>query len=148
LLFFVWFILDLKRSDEASEALTSYGVFPYFLALAALPSAVYGVVAIYFYPIQMVFEGFSWLGIASMLWIWVYAAQGFWLLKNRPPHIAALRVAALFLLVSFIIQYQTETLGYMNISSLPNSSWLIEVLGAVAITWLILSSHNSPSHKQ
>ena len=147
LLWLTWFILDRKRSNDGENDLTSRGVIPYLIAFAALPSAVYGVVAIYFYPIQMIFNGFNWLGVASIAWIAVYSVQGWWLLKHKRPHRAALRVAGIFLLASLLIQLTTKTMGYLNISAIPYSVWLIEMLGAIIITWLIVSAYTKELEK-
>jgi len=141
LLWLVWFTLDRQRSTEAREALLTKGVFPYLLALAALPSAVYGVVAVYFYPIQMIFNGFNWLGVLSIAWIWVYSAQGWWLLKHFTPHLNALRFSAVFLTVSLLVQLFTQTFAYLDIASIPQSVWVIEIIGAIFITKLIVSEY-------
>lgn len=54
----------------------------FLLSLAAIPSAIYGLVALIFYPIAMVFQGFSWNAVGQIFWVMVYALQGFWLISK------------------------------------------------------------------
>ena len=110
------------------QTLRSNQVNPYLLAFAALPSAIYLVGALIFYPTVMTKTGFDWSACGQIFWVAFYGLQGFYLLTRHHIKRSAILLAALFLIVSFAIQGTTQTEGYLDFSALSSKLVLSEYL--------------------
>jgi hypothetical protein len=112
---------------------------PLYFYAGVLPSLVYGVLALGYYPLSMLAEGFSWNGLLQIPWVLVYALQAWVLLRAYPINQGYLP-ACLFLLVSWLVQLRTGTYGYLGLGQLPPSSQGLLFLLAL-ITLLSTISH-------
>ena len=116
LLAVVWF--QIRRNGKPNS---------YLLAFAVIPSAVFGVLSIIFYPSLMIARGFAWNDIGQIFWVLFYSIQGWYLvLKNKISLLPALLVL-LYLIIKFSLDYKFLTFGYLEAESL-NSTVLLIVL--------------------
>lgn len=111
----------------------------YLFTFAATPSTIYFIGALIFYPTKMFFTGFNWLDLGQIFWVAVYGLQGFYLLSKYPTKKSAQILATSFLLLSFIIQYQTKTFRYLDFDNVPLLILLFEYV-VLGITLLCLNS--------
>jgi|GEM_PF-2447288 len=112
---------------------------------AVIPSAMYGVLALIFYPMVMVATQFSWTNLLAEIWVWLYASQSWYLLKKYPPvKLFPIIVASIFILAAFLFQLQTNSYGYLALAvlSLPAKIALLTlaVLTIVGINVALLLS--------
>lgn len=91
----------------------------YLLAFAALPSAVFGILALIYYPAQLYYTKFNWNDFGQIFWVLFYSAQGWWLLLREKILTKALVLAGIYLLVKFTIDIKYQTFGYLEIANLP-----------------------------
>lgn len=118
---------------------------PFLLAFAALPSLIYGIGALIFYPTIMYFNGFDWLGFGQIFWVLFYSLQGAYLLfewsgtKSRTHHgkFVPIILVLIFIIVSILIQFFTKTFGYLAFDLVPANILLIEMMVLITINILI-----------
>jgi hypothetical protein len=75
--------------------------------------------------------------IGNIFWVWLYAAQAWWIMKIMTPHKPAVIIASLFLVLSFIIQYATLSFGYLDYAALSPQTRIVLLcagFGCIAIT--------------
>ena len=113
-------------------------------AIAVLSAATYGLAALAYYPLHMYATFYNWLDTGNIFWVWLYATQGWWLIRKLPrPHPLALTIATGFILCAFTIQFRTLSFGYLDYASLSNPERIGLLLVGYAcclvslITWLI-----------
>lgn len=108
--------------------------------LAILPSAVYGLLATFFYPLVMWHSGFDWLAALQIPWVWAYSAQAWYLLQKLSAPFCSSRwpwLASLYLTLSLGVQAVTDSFGYIGLDVLPNG-WVAALTGfGLTLTWLI-----------
>ena len=127
LLAFVWLqILINKKADD------------FLLALAAIPSTIYLIGAIIYYPTWMVVNGFEILHFLQIFWVALYGVQGIYLLIKYPIARFWAGVATVYLLVSFLIQYLTDTYNYLDIVQIGPTVRVVEYI-VLAVISIILS---------
>lgn len=103
-------------------------------ALAALPSAVYGLVSLVYYPLYLTYWGFDWV-VASRSPGFFYAAQGWWLLRRYPLKRGML-TALLWLLGSWFVHWRFSSFGFFDWTFLDAPSYNLFFAGAAAISLL------------
>jgi len=128
LLAVVWF--QIRRNGKPNR---------YLLAFATIPSAVFGILALIFYPSLMVARGFAWNDLGQIFWVLFYSAQGWYLVfKNKISLLPALLVL-LYLFVKFILDYKFLTFGYLEAESLSRQSLLmISIVALIAPVFIII----------
>jgi len=143
--FYFWPFIVICPVFPALLALTWWQIFrnnkpnDYLLAFATLPSAIYLLGALIFYPTLMVINGFNWLDFGQIFWAAVYGLQGFYLMRKYTLKKSPVILVTTFLLISFFIQYLTKTYGYLDFSSI-NSQLLLAlyfVLSAISLIFAI-----------
>jgi len=87
----------------------------FLLAFASIPSFVYGVVAIIYYPFLMLNEGFNWYGIGQILWVLFYSAQGLYLIIKYKINTIAISLVGLYLLMKLTLEYRNLSFGYLDL---------------------------------
>ncbi len=110
----------------------------YLLAFASLPSVIYFIGALIFYPTLMVINGFDWSDFGQIFWVAVYGLQGIYLLTNYSIKKSPILLVTIFLLTSFVIQYFTKTYDYLNFANVSAST----LLGGYLVLALILILKN------
>jgi len=120
-----WQIYKKKKPDN------------YLLAFAIIPSIIYFIGALIFYPILMFQNGFNWLNFGQIFWVAIYGLQGICLLKKYPIKKSSIFLVTIFLLLSFVIQYFTKTYGYLDFSSLPSLILLGEYIILIIVSIFI-----------
>ena len=116
-------------------------VNPYLLAFAAIPSAVFGILTLAYYPAKMVFQGFNGNDFGQIFWVLFYSVQGWWLVKNERLALIPILAVTAFLTTAFVIDYKFKTFGYLNFTLFPNSYITFLFILAVAVTYLLLAFH-------
>lgn len=91
----------------------------FLLAFAVVPSIVFGVLAILFYPIAMIYQGFSWNGLGQIFWVLVYAGQAFWLFTKYKINKLPFILASIFVALVLIFELITKSFGYFDFSNIP-----------------------------
>ncbi len=102
--------------------LSSRTEHPWLRAFATIPPTVYGGLALCFYPLSMASGGFSWNDTGQIFWVLTYAVQAAFFLPTRVS--VATAAASLFMVVSLIILYVTNSYGYLAIADLSSSQKL------------------------
>lgn len=100
----------------------------FLLAFAVVPSIVFGILALFFYPVAMVYQGFSWNAVGQIFWVWFYAGQGVWLFSKIKLKKIPLLTAGLFTSFLLIFEFFSKSYGYFNFDNIPFSV-LLAVLG-------------------
>jgi len=121
LLFWVWRALYKGREPN-----------PYLLAFAAIASAVFGPLALFFYPAVMTKIGFDWRSLGQIFWVLFYSLQGWYLLFKKRILLAPAAAAAGYLLIKFYLDYRFGTFGYLGVEDLPGG--VLFYLFALAVT--------------
>jgi len=101
----------------------------FLLAFSVIPSIVFGVLAVLFYPLAMFYQGFSWNALGQIFWVWFYAAQGVWLFTNYRISKVAFLGTSTFLIIVLIFQLVSDSYNYLDFSRIP----LIAMLGLIVI---------------
>ncbi len=76
----------------------------YTAAFAGLPSIMYFILALIYYPLWMLKHGFNWLAFGQIFWVAFYGLQGFYILIKQKSTFLALVLAIIFVLMSLIFQ--------------------------------------------
>lgn len=119
-------------------ALSWWLMSPYLVAVTALASIVWGLLALAFYPLTMLADGWSWNAIGQIVWVWVYAAQGWWMMVNLPLPKRAVWLASGWMLLVLTIEYQTKTYGYLDVAALSSRAWFgVYLAGLVSVFVLV-----------
>ena len=117
-------------------ALAWYTNNKYLKGFAALATASYGLLAIVFYPLLMHATFFNWPDTGNIIWVWLYAIQGWYLLRTHKVPLPAILIAFTFLITSFTIQYKTLGFGYLDYAAL-SPQMRIFLLGVAYATSVI-----------
>jgi hypothetical protein len=109
----------------------------FLLSFASIPSFVYLIAAIIYYPTWITLNGFDILSFGQIFWVAVYGLQGlFLIIHNRiKPVYSAL--VSIFLLISFFVQFSTKSFSFFDTSNFSRQLIVAEYL-TVAIFTLVL----------
>jgi len=109
----------------------------YLLAFASFGSAVFGVLAIIYYPYKMFYGGFNWIDLGQIFWVLFYALQGWYLLLKKRQSVLPLLSAFIFLFAKFIVDYRYLTFGYLDVAALDRQAFMMifafSLISSVAI---------------
>ena len=83
----------------------------YILSFAAIPSALFGILALIYYPLIMHTTGFNWNVFGQIFWVAFYSAQGWYLLFREKFRIMSVIIVLIYLFTKFTIDYLTKTFG-------------------------------------
>lgn len=112
----------------------------FLLAFAAIPSAIYLIAALIYYPTWMIQNSFDWLSFGQIFWVAFYGIQGIYLLLKFAFTKMALWLAGSFLLLSLTVQYQTRTLGFQDFANFSDNLLLTEYTALeIIVLGLIIS---------
>lgn len=110
----------------------------FLLAFAAISSAVYGVLAILYYPIAMYYQGFSWNAFGQIFWVLFYALQGFWLIRKfKIDKFPFALVSILLVLQLVIIDFYYKSFGYFDFTGISSNLLLWLVIIAIVSLGII-----------
>lgn len=113
----------------------------YLLTLAALPTSTYAVLSLLFYPLIMTHQGFSFLDLGQIFWVWFYGIQGWYLLASTKIKTAPLLLIGAFVATSLVVQYRSLTYGYLGVDilTLPERQ-TVALLGLATVAVILLWS--------
>jgi len=126
LLAIVWF--QIKKYGQPN---------PYFLAFAAIPSAVFGILAVVFYPTLMFSRGFSWNDLGQIFWVLFYSTQGWYLVFKNRFRLMPVLLVLLYLLAKFSLDLKFLTFGYLEAESLNKPALLAVFVIAIIASLLV-----------
>jgi len=109
----------------------------FLLSFAAIPSAVFGVLALLFYPMLMINEGFNILGLGQILWVLFYGAQGWYLIFRYKMKSWVLVVVSIYLIAKLTLDYYYLSFGYISVEKLTQSQLLGLYIGALVAVALV-----------
>jgi len=125
--FYFWPFLIICPIFPFILALAWYQIYykikpsPWFLAFGGISSAIYFLAALIYYPAWMYINGFDILALGQIFWIAAYATQAFYLMKKFKLETAPILTTTIFLVLSFLTQWQTKTLGYLDFINMPSA---------------------------
>lgn len=114
LLAFVWF--QLYRKSRPNQLL---------LAFAVIPPVVFGILAVFYYPLAMIYQGFNWNAFGQIFWVLFYALQGWYLFSKYKIARSAMIAVSTYLIVKLILDYKYLTFGYLDFEDIPSLAVLI-----------------------
>ena len=80
---------------------------------------MYGVLATFFYPLVMQHTGFTVYGVLSVLWVWIYGSQAWYMLSHYPrPTLPLALFSSLWALLLLSITLTTNSFDYLAIAAL------------------------------
>ena len=91
----------------------------FLLSFAVIPSIVFGVLALFFYPIAMYYQGFSLNALGQIFWVWFYAYQGIWLFRKFKIKTLPFLAASLFTAFVLLFEFFSKSYGYFDFDNLP-----------------------------
>lgn len=103
-------------------------------AFAGLPAAVFGLLALVFYPLIMARYGFDWANFGQIFWVWLYAAQGWYLVFQARIQAQDVVLAGAWLFLVLITLYQTQSFGYLALDLLTQTERFIVLQTGFAAT--------------
>ena len=112
-------------------------IHPWLFSIAVLPSAVYGVLGLFFYPLTMYFDHYSWEAVFQIGWVLFYSLQAWYLLRIYNPPLLSKLFAVLFITLSLGVQFLNQTFGYLAVDVLPAPAQYF-LLSLAAITCIFL----------
>ena len=118
----------------------------FLLSFAAIPSAVFGVLALLFYPMLMINEGFSILGFGQILWVLFYGVQGWYLIYRYKMQRRAVIVASAYLIIKATLDYYFLSFGYLAVDKLTHNQLVTLYAGAlvaILVTNMLISSRRT-----
>jgi len=118
-------LLQLYRKKEPNQFLLGFG---------AIGGALYGALAILYYPLAMAYQGFLLNALGQIFWVLFYALQGFWLFLNyQIKREVYIFVGAVLVLKLIIIDYFYKSFGYFDFTEI-SSNLLIGLLSLAVIS--------------
>lgn len=114
----------------------------FLLAFAAIPSATFGTLSLFFYPMLMYNLGFDILGAGQILWVLFYGLQGWYLVFSQKIKPKAMVFVNLYLIVKLALDYKFLSFGYLdlNILSFAQLTWLfiVALISLVVINLIVI----------
>jgi len=110
----------------------------YLLVFASIPSAVFGILALVFYPMLMLNEGFNIWGLGQILWVLFYSVQGWYLIIRYKIGRTVLLIVDIYLLVKLTLDYYYLSFGYLDLDKLSNNQ-LAQLFATALVTVLLLN---------
>jgi hypothetical protein len=111
----------------------------FLLAFAVIPSIVFGFSALLFYPIAMIYQGFSWNAVGQIFWVWAYAGQGVWLFTKYKINKLPFLLSSLFIGFILFFEFITGSFGYFDFAKIPlGVLYLLLFFGIFSIFFLFI----------
>jgi hypothetical protein len=85
-----------------------------------MPSAVLGPMAIVYYPLKMMNNGFNMVDFGQIFWVLFYSLQGWFLFREKIPNKMPIIFVTVFLTVKFTIDLVYLSFDYLDLSTLQN----------------------------
>jgi len=98
----------------------------FLLAFSVIPSLFYFVAALIYYPTWMILNGFDWMTFGAIFWVLAYGFQAIYLLFKYHVGFLSSVCAAIFLILSFVIQYVTKTYGAQDFTNFSSLIYFVE----------------------
>ena len=104
--------------------------------IATVPAAVFGLLALAFYPLYMLRNGFAWTDLGQIFWVLAYAVPALLLSPQVSPR--GRRVGGLFSLACLLTLYETKSFGYLGLADITDATRLfLLVLGCLGAATLL-----------
>ena len=112
----------------------------WLLSLGGIASVTYFLAALIYYPTWMFQNGFDLLAFGQILWVAAYGIQGLYLIIQYDTKKIAVLLTTLFLMLSFVVQWKTETIGYLDFTNISSRTITGEYL-CLSLLLLFLSGY-------
>jgi hypothetical protein len=106
----------------------------WLVVFASLPSAVLGIMAIVYYPLKMINNGFGVIDLGQIFWVLFYSVQGWVLFHKKLANKPAIIFAVVFLVVKFTIDLIYLSFDYLDFSNFNNNQLMILYLLGVGLS--------------
>jgi len=126
LLALIWLALIGQKTPNA-----------YLATFAVFGSVVFGVLALFYYPLKMIFQGFSWPDLGQIFWVAFYSVQGWYLLFRFQAKIYPAISAAAFLVLALVVNYRFKTFSYLSLDDFSGISILLLFILGLLSTALV-----------
>lgn len=117
--------------------LAKKNVRPWLTAFAAVPAAMYGILALGFYPLVMQHDGFSYLNLLSIFWVWLYATQAWYLIARRSLAVFPTLIVSVIALAILVLQVMTNSYDYLAWATLTVSEKSFLLIVAISTIVII-----------
>ncbi len=104
----------------------------FLIAFATVGSASFSFLALAFYPMLMINEGFDILGLGQILWVLFYSVQGWYLISRFKLKVLAIIAVNVYLVVKFLLDYKYLSFGYLNLDKLNHIQILMLLIIGLA----------------
>lgn len=91
------------------------------LVFGAIPSAILIILALIYYPTQMIYNGFNLLGLGQIFWVAFYGLQGWYLIFTKKFSSTYVLLTGIFLVIKFTTDYAYKDFGYLGMETLPQN---------------------------
>lgn len=105
---------------------------PWLTAFATIPAAMYGILALGFYPFVMQHDGFSYLNLLSIFWVWLYAAQAWYFIARRSLAAFPTVIVSAITLAVLVLQIMTNSYDYLAWATLTVSEKSLLLIVAIS----------------
>ncbi|MDH4358416.1 MAG: hypothetical protein OEV37_00495 [Candidatus Berkelbacteria bacterium] len=133
LLALIW--IQIKSGKQANS---------YLLAFGAIGSAVFGPLALIFYPALIVERGWGWNEFGQIFWVSFYSTQGWYLIAKRKFELIPVLVAGVYFLIKIFFDYKTKTMSYLDFADLSYAKQnLILAVALISLSLALLFAMRS-----
>ena len=105
----------------------------YVAAFAIIGSAIFGVLALLFYPAVMYYQGFNLRDFGQIFWVLFYGAQGWYLIRKTALLPSAVLVASAYLIIKFSLDIKYATFGYLAAQDVAPKALLVIYVIAIGL---------------
>lgn len=108
---------------------------PWLYGMTVLPAAMYGVLAIFYYPLIMRHAGITIYSLLSIVWVWIYAIQAWYMLyRNTYTTLLPTLFGGLWALTLLSFTLSTNSFDYLAIAFLtPGEKMFLLIVGILTI---------------
>jgi len=128
LLAIVW--IEIKKGKKINS---------FLLAFAIIPSAIFGILALVYYPSKMIFQGFAFRDLGQIFWVLFYSSQGWYLWFKRKLLLFPVILVTIYLTIKFFLDYRFDSFGYLSFDDFSQSAkFYILLLSLVLVAYFAI----------
>lgn len=113
----------------------------YLTAFATIPSIIYLIAALIYYPSWMVYHHFNWLAFGGIFWVAAYGLQGVYIFLKNNIQPRPMIATVFFLITSLFVQYRyIQSLGQFDFDNMgrytPTLLILFLAISSIALPFI------------
>ncbi|MCX6810059.1 MAG: hypothetical protein NTZ65_04960 [Candidatus Berkelbacteria bacterium] len=109
----------------------------YLFTFATIPSMIFGLLALIYYPVAMFYQGFSLNAFGQIFWVLFYSIQAWYLFFKYKTSTLPIILVLFYLSIKFFIDYKYLTFGYLDFSNIPRVLILYFTIIAVSVAFCL-----------